>query len=109
MLCIFLVAFCSALAVLGISPDVVVCYAMIADFLYLVEYVGQLLGKDILTRQLPNADCTKVGQRNMMNKVVNPIYNAKPEQVENALKQVYHVSTNKTKEKELELLLTIFP
>ncbi|KAJ1431555.1 Ribonuclease H-like superfamily [Sesbania bispinosa] len=37
------------------------------------------------------------------------IYNAKPEQVEKALKHVYHVSTNKTKGKELELLLAILP
>ncbi|CAL0320451.1 unnamed protein product [Lupinus luteus] len=40
---------------------------------------------------------------------VIPIYNAKPEQVEKALKHVYHVSTNKTKGKELELLLVILP
>ncbi|XP_027365824.1 protein argonaute 10-like isoform X1 [Abrus precatorius] len=40
---------------------------------------------------------------------VIPIYNAKPEQVEKALKHVYHVSTNKTKGKELELLLAILP
>jgi len=40
---------------------------------------------------------------------VIPIYNAKPEQVEKALNHVYHVSTNKTKGKELELLLAILP
>ncbi|CAJ2673905.1 protein argonaute 10-like [Trifolium pratense] len=40
---------------------------------------------------------------------VIPIYNAKPEQVEKALKHVYHVSSNKTKGKELELLLVILP
>ncbi|KAJ1402560.1 Ribonuclease H-like superfamily [Sesbania bispinosa] len=40
---------------------------------------------------------------------VIPIYNAKPEQVEKALKHVYHVSSNKTKGKELELLLAILP
>lgn len=40
---------------------------------------------------------------------VIPIYNAKPEQVEKALKHVYHVSMNKTKGKELELLLAILP
>ncbi|XP_061373942.1 protein argonaute 10-like isoform X2 [Gastrolobium bilobum] len=38
-----------------------------------------------------------------------PIYNAKPEQVEKALKHVYHVSANKTKGKDLELLLAILP
>ncbi|KAK7270729.1 hypothetical protein RJT34_26112 [Clitoria ternatea] len=38
-----------------------------------------------------------------------PIYNTKPEQVEKALKHVYHVSTNRAKEKELELLLAILP
>ncbi|QCE08282.1 protein argonaute 10-like [Vigna unguiculata] len=40
---------------------------------------------------------------------VIPIYNAKPEQVEKALKHVYHVSASKTKGKELELLLAILP
>ncbi|RDX73828.1 Protein argonaute 10, partial [Mucuna pruriens] len=56
----------------------------------------------------------QVGQWNMMNKEFNPdpvipIYNAKPEQVEKALKHVYHVSASKTKGKELELLLAILP
>lgn len=40
---------------------------------------------------------------------VIPIYNARPEQVEKALKHVYHASMNKTKGKELELLLAILP
>ncbi|KAG5075120.1 hypothetical protein JHK84_056351 [Glycine max] len=40
---------------------------------------------------------------------VIPIYNAKPEQVEKALKHVYHVAGSKTKAKELELLLAILP
>ncbi|XP_058105394.1 protein argonaute 10-like isoform X2 [Magnolia sinica] len=40
---------------------------------------------------------------------VIPIYTAKPEHVEKALKHVYHVSTNKLKGKELELLLAILP
>ncbi|CAJ1977147.1 unnamed protein product [Sphenostylis stenocarpa] len=40
---------------------------------------------------------------------VIPIYNAKPEQVEKALKHVYHVSASKNKGKELELLLAILP
>ncbi|KAL5542061.1 hypothetical protein UlMin_009771 [Ulmus minor] len=40
---------------------------------------------------------------------VIPIYNARPDQVEKALKHVYHASTNKTKGKELELLLAILP
>ncbi|KAF5752337.1 protein argonaute 10 [Tripterygium wilfordii] len=40
---------------------------------------------------------------------VIPIYNARPEQVEKALKHVYHVSMNKTKGKGLELLLAILP
>ncbi|KAK7280055.1 hypothetical protein RJT34_25117 [Clitoria ternatea] len=40
---------------------------------------------------------------------VIPVYNAKPELVEKALKHVYHVSANKTKGKELELLLAILP
>ncbi|KAI6694217.1 hypothetical protein NL676_021927 [Syzygium grande] len=40
---------------------------------------------------------------------VIPIYNAKPEQVEKALKHVYHACMNKTKGKELELLLAILP
>ncbi|XP_019449897.1 PREDICTED: protein argonaute 10-like [Lupinus angustifolius] len=40
---------------------------------------------------------------------VIPVYNAKPEQVEKALKHVCHVSTNKTKGKELDLLLAILP
>ena len=38
-----------------------------------------------------------------------PIYNARPEHVEKALKHVYHASTNRTKGKELELLLAILP
>ncbi|KAM7255757.1 hypothetical protein ACFE04_011498 [Oxalis oulophora] len=38
-----------------------------------------------------------------------PIYNARPEHVEKALKHVYHVSMNKTKGKELDLLLAILP
>ncbi|KAF5452757.1 hypothetical protein F2P56_027724 [Juglans regia] len=37
------------------------------------------------------------------------IYNARPEQVEKALKHVYHAAMNKTKGKELELLLAILP
>ncbi|GMP77182.1 hypothetical protein CsSME_00033543 [Camellia sinensis var. sinensis] len=40
---------------------------------------------------------------------VIPIYTAKPEQVEKALKHVYHVCMNKLKGKELELLLAILP
>ncbi|EPS72163.1 hypothetical protein M569_02595, partial [Genlisea aurea] len=40
---------------------------------------------------------------------VIPVYNARPDQVEKALKHVYHVSTNKLKGKELELLLAILP
>ncbi|KAH7842876.1 hypothetical protein Vadar_010056 [Vaccinium darrowii] len=40
---------------------------------------------------------------------VIPIYNAKPEQVEKALKHVYQSSMNKLKGKELELLLAILP
>lgn len=40
---------------------------------------------------------------------VIPIYNARPENVEKALKHVYHASMNKTKGKELELLLAILP
>lgn len=38
-----------------------------------------------------------------------PIYNARPDQVEKALKHVYHTAMNKTKGKELELLLAILP
>ena len=38
-----------------------------------------------------------------------PIYAARPEQVEKALKHVYHASMNKLKGKELELLLVILP
>ncbi|KAF2290172.1 hypothetical protein GH714_003849 [Hevea brasiliensis] len=40
---------------------------------------------------------------------VIPIYNARPDQVEKALKHVYHASMSKTKGKELELLLAILP
>ena len=40
---------------------------------------------------------------------VIPIYNARPENVEKALKHVYHAAMNKTKGKELELLLAILP
>lgn len=38
-----------------------------------------------------------------------PIYNSRPEQVEKALKHVYNAAMNKTKGKELELLLAILP
>lgn len=38
-----------------------------------------------------------------------PIYSARPDQVEKALKHVYHTAMNKTKGKELELLLAILP
>ncbi|KAK2980658.1 hypothetical protein RJ640_011466 [Escallonia rubra] len=40
---------------------------------------------------------------------VIPIYTARPEQVEKALKHVYHASVNKLKGKDLELLLAILP
>ncbi|PSS33832.1 Protein argonaute like [Actinidia chinensis var. chinensis] len=40
---------------------------------------------------------------------VIPIYTAKPEHVEKALKHVYHASMNKLKGKELELLFAILP
>ncbi|GLT99539.1 hypothetical protein SLE2022_169740 [Rubroshorea leprosula] len=40
---------------------------------------------------------------------VIPIYSAKPDQVEKALKHVYQASMNKTKGKDLELLLAILP
>uniref|UniRef100_A0A1J3JNK1 Protein argonaute 10 n=1 Tax=Noccaea caerulescens TaxID=107243 RepID=A0A1J3JNK1_NOCCA len=40
---------------------------------------------------------------------VIPIYSARPDQVEKALKHVYHTAMNKTKGKELELLLVILP
>ncbi|KAK6161499.1 hypothetical protein DH2020_004880 [Rehmannia glutinosa] len=60
-------------------------------------------------------DCLpQVGQWNMMNKEFNPepiipIYTARPDQVEKALKHVYHACMNKLKGKELELLLAILP
>ncbi|KAH6816389.1 Stabilizer of iron transporter SufD / Polynucleotidyl transferase [Perilla frutescens var. frutescens] len=40
---------------------------------------------------------------------VIPTYNARPDQVEKALKHVYHACMNKLKGKELELLLAILP
>lgn len=40
---------------------------------------------------------------------VIPIYTARPDQVEKALKHVYHACMNKLKGKELELLLAILP
>ncbi|XP_009589528.1 protein argonaute 10-like [Nicotiana tomentosiformis] len=40
---------------------------------------------------------------------VIPIYMARPDQVEKALKHVYHACVNKLKGKELELLLAILP
>ncbi|KAL2469810.1 Protein argonaute 10 [Abeliophyllum distichum] len=40
---------------------------------------------------------------------VIPIYTARPDQVEKALKHVYHACINKLKGKELELLLAILP
>lgn len=40
---------------------------------------------------------------------VIPIYNARPDQVEKALKHVYHACMNKLKGKELDLLLAILP
>lgn len=40
---------------------------------------------------------------------VIPIYNARPDQAEKALKHVFHASMNKLKGKELELLLAILP
>nr|XP_010914964.1 protein argonaute PNH1 [Elaeis guineensis] len=40
---------------------------------------------------------------------VIPIYSARPEQVEKALKHVYNAAMNKLKGKELELLLAILP
>ncbi|CAA6666327.1 unnamed protein product [Spirodela intermedia] len=40
---------------------------------------------------------------------VIPIYSARPDQVEKALKHVYNVSMNKLKGKDLELLLAILP
>ncbi|KAI4311295.1 hypothetical protein MLD38_036200 [Melastoma candidum] len=52
--------------------------------------------------------CTVSGMEFNPQPVI-PIYNAKPEQVEKALKHVYHTSNNKTKGKELELLLVILP
>lgn len=40
---------------------------------------------------------------------VIPIYTAWPDDVEKALKHVYHASVNKLKGKDLELLLAILP
>lgn len=40
---------------------------------------------------------------------VIPIYSARPDQVEKALKHVYNAALNKLKGKELELLLAILP
>lgn len=40
---------------------------------------------------------------------VIPVYSAKPEQVETALKHVYSAAMNKLKGKELELLIAILP
>ena len=40
---------------------------------------------------------------------VIPIYSARPDQVEKALRHVYNVATNKLKGKELELLVAILP
>lgn len=40
---------------------------------------------------------------------VIPIYTARPDDVEKALKHVYHASVSKLKGKDLELLLAILP
>ncbi|KAL6192212.1 hypothetical protein ACLB2K_038597 [Fragaria x ananassa] len=59
--------------------------------------------------------CSELGQMCQVSGMefnpepIIPIYNARPEQVEKALKHVYHASMNKTKGKELELLLAILP
>ncbi|KAM6546997.1 hypothetical protein CsatB_027733 [Cannabis sativa] len=55
------------------------------------------------------AQMCQVSSMEFNTKPVIPIYNARPEQVEKALKHVYHASMNKTKGKELELVLAILP
>ncbi|CAN0857208.1 Protein argonaute 10 [Linum grandiflorum] len=59
--------------------------------------------------------CSELGQMCQVSGMefnpdpVIPIYNARPDQVEKALKHVYNASMNKSKGKELELLLAILP
>ncbi|KAF4380141.1 hypothetical protein G4B88_011215, partial [Cannabis sativa] len=55
------------------------------------------------------AQMCQVSDMEFNTKPVIPIYNARPEQVEKALKHVYHASMNKTKGRELELVLAILP
>ncbi|KAM6597717.1 hypothetical protein CsatA_008241 [Cannabis sativa] len=55
------------------------------------------------------AQMCQVSSMEFNTKPVISIYNARPEQVEKALKHVYHASMNKTKGKELELVLAILP
>jgi len=92
--------FCNDLAQMCQVSGMVVFYLLYCTFFFCVISAG----KENLTS---NNTCFFPQEFNL--EPVIPIYNAKPEQVEKALKHVYHVSTNKTKGKELELLLAILP
>ncbi|KAM7277622.1 hypothetical protein ACFE04_004756 [Oxalis oulophora] len=103
----------------------------------LASVEARVLPASLLKYHETGRDCLpQVGQWNMMNKVllliarsfcyelsqgcelsgmefnldpVIPIYNAWPKNVEKALKHVYHISMNRTKGQELDLLLAILP
>ncbi|CAK9171190.1 unnamed protein product [Ilex paraguariensis] len=55
------------------------------------------------------AQMCQVSGMEFISEPVIPIYTARPEQVEKALKHVYNACMNKLKGKELELLLAILP
>nr|AGS47797.1 argonaute 10 [Salvia miltiorrhiza] len=67
--------------------------------------------QDIVARGFCNelAQMCQVSGMEFSPEPVIPFYNARPDQVEKALKHVYHACMNKLKGKELELLLAILP
>uniref|UniRef100_A0A2N9F5D0 Piwi domain-containing protein n=1 Tax=Fagus sylvatica TaxID=28930 RepID=A0A2N9F5D0_FAGSY len=77
------------------------------DFIVLIEFTSISIidsNTDLLMQKMIN------GMTEFNPEPVIPIYNARPpEQVEKALKHIYHTAMNKTKGKDLELLLAILP
>ncbi|KAI0487857.1 hypothetical protein KFK09_027680 [Dendrobium nobile] len=90
---------------MGLSLNIDMSSTAFIEPLPVIEFVAQILGKDVISRPLSDADRVKKFNR----EPVIPIYSARPDQVEKALKHVFNMPMNKLKGKELELLLAILP
>lgn len=82
------------------------CFATSFSFFLVHFSFRSMFVKD--TKTIDLCSCALCWQEFNPDPII-PIYMARPDQVEKALKHVYHSCVNKLKGKELELLLVILP